>query len=66
MVHPVEGLEGACLRRFALPNERFQVVEGLRDDREIAVLEEERNDAFLHVGALLGCLLLQVLIDERR
>ena len=66
MVHPVEGLEGACLRRLTLLNERFQVIEGLRDDREVAVLEEERNDAFLHVGALLGCLFLQVFIDERR
>jgi len=66
VVHPVKNLEGFCLGEFALLHVGFKLVEGLGDDREVAVLEEERDDTSLHIRALLSCLCLQVFVNELR
>ena len=66
MVHPVQSLKGSGLCRFTFPDECLELVEGFRNNGEIAVLEEERDDAFLHVRALLSSLRLQEFVDELR
>lgn len=63
VVHPVDNLYGFCLRSFSLAHIGLQLVECFRNDREVAILEEERDDSLLHVGSLLTCLRGQVLVN---
>ena len=64
MIHPVYGLDSACLGSFTLLDKGLQVVERLGHDREVTVLEEKRNDTFLHVGSLGSSLLFKIILDE--
>jgi len=66
VVHPVKNLEGFCFGEFAPLHVGFKLVESLRDDGEVTVLEEERDDTSLHIRALLSCLSLQEFVNELR
>lgn len=64
MIHPIHSLKSPLFRSFSLLDECFKLVESLGDNREVAILEEEGDDATLHVGTLLGCFGFKVFIDE--
>ena len=64
MIHPVQNLTDSCFYTFALLHEGFKLVEGFRDDGEVAVLKEKRDNAFLHVRALDSRFAFQEIVNE--
>ena len=49
MVHPIDDLSCTLLSGLSLSHKCLELVEGLRHDREVTILEEERDDSLLHV-----------------
>jgi len=63
VVHAVQGVTSQFLGSLSALHVGLPLVESLRDDVEVSILEEETDHRLLHVGPLLLGLLGQVFVD---